>query len=304
MKYLFGPINSRRLGSSLGIDLIPFKTCTQNCIYCECGRTTNLTGERKEYVPVSEIISELIAWSKQKQKVDFITLAGSGEPTLNTGFGKVIEAAKLYTDGKVCVLTNGTLLHDTEVLNDIMKADLIVPSFDAADAETYNIINRAAAACNFEKHLAGMERLFSEYRGTIWLEIFIVPGINDTQQSLNALKTYIERFKPQKVQLNTAVRPTAETEVKTASVEQMKSYAEFLGDRVELAYTAPTQTPQNKISLETLVSIIERRPSSLQELAMNFGMSETLLQEYIEKEAAEKIKEIKLNGQKFYAIKK
>ena len=303
MKYLFGPVNSRRLGSSLGIDIIPFKTCTQNCIYCECGRTTNLTNLRKEYFPISEIISEIIDWSQKNTKPDFATLAGSGEPTLNTGFGKVIDAAHLYINTKVCVLTNGTLLYDDDVLANIMKADLIIPSLDAADSETYNKINRAYEKNDFARQIYGLERLFSEYKGNIWLEIFIVPGINDTKNSLENFCKLLNKLNPTKIQLNTAIRPTAETRISTASYEQLHEYAKLFGHNTEIAIPSSKSNIVNQVSLQAILDIIERRPCSLKELSETFQVSESEIKKYIDSERSGKIQKIISNNNIFYKSK-
>ena len=181
-KHIFGPVPSRRLGMSLGIDLVPHKVCSLNCIYCECGRTTDLTLERKEYIPFDEVITELKDYMNNNSVPDYITFSGSGEPTLNSRIGDIIEYIKgNYSDIKVAVLTNGTLFPDKKVRDELLKADLVLPSFDAASELAFKKINRPNSSINLDEYLNSLVEFKKEFKGTIWLEILIIPGYNDSK---------------------------------------------------------------------------------------------------------------------------
>jgi len=230
-KYWYGPVHSRRLGRSLGVDVIPHKTCSLDCIYCECGATNALTLERKEYYPTGEIIASLEQVLKDKPNLDFITFAGSGEPTLHTGLGKIISFIKnKYPQYKVAVLTNATLLNDPSVIQDLGKADLIVPSLDAVSMEAFQKINRPAANLTPETIISGIKNLKNNFNGEIWLEIFIIPGINDHETELDLFKDAISKLGIKKVQLNTLDRPGAVSWLKPVSKEYKKEIASKLGD--------------------------------------------------------------------------
>ncbi|MCK4631597.1 MAG: radical SAM protein, partial [Bacteroidales bacterium] len=188
-KYLFGPVPSRRLGMSLGVDLVPHKVCSLNCIYCECGPTTRLTIERNEYVPYNEVIQELKRFLSDNPALDYITFSGSGEPTLNSRFGDILKFIKKnYPDIPVAILTNGTLLNDKQVRGEIMDADLVLPSLDVASDLSFRKINRPFHSLNIEDYINGLCEFRKEYQGKIWLEVLIIPGYNNSKQDLKLLK--------------------------------------------------------------------------------------------------------------------
>lgn len=235
LKYIFGPVLSRRLGRSLGIDLIPFKTCSMDCIYCECGRTTDCTAERMEYTPTEEVIKEIKKYLSTEPDIDYLTFAGSGEPTLHSDIGKVISFIKNnYPRYKVALITNSTFLNKREVRREVSRVDLIVPSLDAVSSEAFNKINRPVKELTPEKVIAGLTKLRKEYTGEIWLEIFLVPGINDNEKELHLFKEAIKKIKPDKVQLNTLDRPGTESWVKAISRDRLNSIADYLGKDTEL----------------------------------------------------------------------
>jgi len=182
-KHIFGPVPSRRLGVSLGIDLVPHKVCSLNCVYCECGKTTDLTVERIEYVPYGEVISELDRFMSENPKPDYITFSGSGEPTLNSRIGDIVSYIKnKYPDVSLALLTNGTLLSDPEVRKEIIACDLVLPSFDAATETAFDKINRPSELIGLEQYLNGIIEFRKEFKGKIWLEVFILPGYNDSPE--------------------------------------------------------------------------------------------------------------------------
>ncbi len=208
-RYLFGPVNTRRLGISLGIDLLPYKTCSLDCVYCECGETTNLTIERKDYVPTEKVIEELDLYLSENPKLDYVTFSGSGEPTLHSEVGKVINFIKdQYPQYHVAMLTNSTLLHDKKVREDIARLDLIIPSLDAVSNEVYEKILRPhPEITTAEIIVEGLKKLSDEFTGKIVLEIFLVPDINDTPEELRRLKQVATEMNPELIQLNNLDRP-------------------------------------------------------------------------------------------------
>ena len=195
--HLFGPVPSRRLGISLGVDLVPLKTCTLNCIYCECGQTTDLTLERKEYIPFETVKKELFHYLIHNPKPDYITFSGSGEPALNSRIGDVIHFIKAQAlDIPVAVLTNGTLLFQKAVRNAMQDATVVIPSLDAVTEKLFRQINRPSPKLQINTIIDGLIQFRKEYYGQIWIEVFIVPGLNDTKQELTALKQTLKKIEP------------------------------------------------------------------------------------------------------------
>lgn len=229
-QHLFGPIPSRRFGISLGVDLVPFKTCTLDCIYCECGATTNLTLERQEFASTRAVESELEDYLTNHPPPDVITFSGAGEPTLALNIGEIIDFIKRhYPQLPVVVLTNGTLFSDPRVRNDIMQADIVVPSFDAATQACSNKINKPHAKLNLETIIQGLIAFRQEYANTFWLEIFLLPEVNINEEELSALKQIVDKINPDKIQLNTLDRPGVDNTLVKASSDQMQQIADYLG---------------------------------------------------------------------------
>ena len=233
-KYIFGPVPSRRLGFSLGVDIVPTKTCTLNCIYCQVGKTTCKTIERKEYVTPEKILAELKVMLKSGKEINYITLSGNGEPTLNSKLGEIIKEIKKITVLSVAVITNGTLLTDKNVREELLSADLVMPSLDAATQETFEKIDRPYPSLKIEKIIEGIADFSKIYKGKLWLEIMLVKGVNDNQDELNALKKAVEKIEPDKIQLNTPVRPTCEKGVEIVSQKKLLEIKEFFGKKCEI----------------------------------------------------------------------
>ena len=238
MKFLYGPVKSRRLGFSLGINLTPQKTCNFDCLYCQLGRTTELTGERKEYISISNILDELKVWLANNPDlsatIDYITLSGSGEPTLNTGCGTLIEGIRQATNLKVAVLTNSSLLADPAVRRELLAADLIVPSLDAVTQEVFEKIDRPCAGLKVESIIEGLVSLRKEFRGKIWLEVMLVKGVNDDLRYIKKLKDAVERISPDKIQINSPVRTAAEEGVFAVAAPKLRKIKGILGERAEI----------------------------------------------------------------------
>jgi len=268
---LFGPVPSRRLGISLGIDLVPMKTCTLNCIYCECGESTHLTLERREYVPFATVKQELSIYFENNPPPDYITFSGSGEPTLNSRIGDVLHFIKNHIhDIPVALLTNGTLFSQKQVREDIKAATVIIPSLDAATEKVFRKINRPSPHLKVDTIIQGLIQLRKEYRGKIWLEIFIVPGMNDTEQELTALKQAIDKIKPDQVQINTLDRPGPVPTLRAATRQELEHVIDFWEmENAAIVADAPEHRapfPYRKDTASAILGTIARRPCTFKKI--------------------------------------
>jgi wyosine [tRNA(Phe)-imidazoG37] synthetase (radical SAM superfamily) len=273
--YLFGPVPSRRLGRSLGVDIVPMKTCTLDCVYCQLGKTSEKTLGKKSYVPIDEVLAELRSAVETGLNANYITISGSGEPTLNSDLGRLIDGIKKITDIPVAILTNGTLFTDPAVRSDCSKADLVLPSLDAGDEETFQKINRPHKNLSFYSIVEGLKTFREEFSGRIWLEVFLTEDFNTDIEQIEKIKTLIERLRPDKVQLNTVDRPTAERNIKPVSGEKLKQIAEQLGPNAEIV-CATEQKEYNKIvgtKPETVLAMLKRRPCSLDDICSGLGLA-------------------------------
>lgn len=288
-KYLYGPVPSRRLGLSCGIDIVPLKVCTLDCIYCQLGTTARTTIERKEYLPIEPVLAELKEALAEGLEANYITLAGSGEPTLNSRLGELIDGIKKLTNIPVAILTNGTLLYRKDVRADCVKADVVMPSLDAGDEQTFQKINRPNGIISIEKLISGLCTFRKEFSGQIWLEVFFVEGINTDAEHITKIKKTIEMINPDKVQLNTAVRPAAVPNIKKLNTEKLQEIAHQLGPKCEVvADLSPTQCYNQKQrdtrnmmrphsvtnnKAQALLSMLKRRPCSLNDICVALGIN-------------------------------
>lgn len=309
MEYLFGPVPSRRLGVSLGVDLVPHKVCSLNCIYCEVGKTTNLTIERKEYVPIDDVITELDGYLSQKPELDFVTFSGQGEPTLNSGMGKVIDFIKdNYPLYKVAVITNGTLFWDKQVRDEVRRADVLLPSLDAASAQTFLLLNRPSKDLHIEEIVDGLIRLRQEFQGKIYLEIFFVPLLNDTDSELILLKQALNLIKPDLIQLNTLDRPGTEGWVKPLSSERLQEILDFLKPLPGEVISKPQSRKQIQSFKENIadeiLKTIQRRPLTDTDLCTILNLHPNELNKYLSELLGEgKIETEELDRGVFFKIK-
>jgi wyosine [tRNA(Phe)-imidazoG37] synthetase (radical SAM superfamily) len=311
MRYLFGPVISRRLGISLGIDLLPFKTCSLDCIYCECGKTKNLTDQIQEYVSTEEVISELQVLLADNPKLDVITFAGSGEPTLHSGIGHIIKFLKKnFPEYKTCVLTNGTLLYQKKIRQSIIEADIIIPSLDAVSKEVFEKIAKPAVGITPEKLIEGLIALRKEFKNTIILEVFIIPGINDNKNELMLIKEACKKINPDLIQLNTLDRPGTEKWIKPASnekLQEIKTYFEPLKIQIIQNHRVVKDGSAKKLAdtADIIISSLSRRPSTIDDLMLSLGMSENEVLKIIHSllEKGEIIKEESISRGIFYKIK-
>lgn len=287
-KHLFGPVPSRRLGMSLGIDLIPQKICSLNCVYCECGSTTSLTRERAEYVPVDEVYTELKDYFKHHPDPDYFTFSGAGEPTLHIHIGEVIAFLKDHRPGiPVAVLSNGTLFGDPEVRGELMQADLVLPSLDAATDLALRRVNRPPRTFRAADHLDGLVQFRKEFKGAIWLEILILPGYNDGEQNLEALKEAVLKIRPDRVQLNTLDRPGTLEGLLPAPMSQLKEFASSL-EGPEIEIIAPPQEHSRVKSYRAdvesaILETIVRRPCTLSDMVKILGLHINEINKYLSK---------------------
>jgi wyosine [tRNA(Phe)-imidazoG37] synthetase (radical SAM superfamily) len=280
---IFGPVPSRRLGYSLGVDVIPFKVCTLSCVYCELGRTTNLTLKRRPYVSVEKVLRELEVTLKAGQHIDYITFSGSGEPTLNSRLGHMIRDVRKMTSIPVAVLTNGTTLYVERVREDLMSADVVLPSLDAVSADIFRKINRPHGALNIDKIFEGLVQFRHEYSGKIWLEIMVVKGLNDTPAEIQHLKWSISRIRPDKVQLNTVVRPPAESDARPVSLGTLESMRATLSRNCEIIadFQATEQKAYRGDVNQAIQALTARRPVTVEDIAEALGLHRNEILKYI-----------------------
>ncbi len=291
-KYLFGPVFSRRLGKSLGIDLIPFKTCNLNCLYCECGLTTNLTSERKEYIKVADVIDELEQFLADNGDVDFVTFSGSGEPTLNSG---VLEIAKYIKTNhpkfKICLITNSLTLTDEQFFKELVNGgtsdiDLIIPSLDAVSQSVFKKINQPAANYQIEEITKKLIEFSHKFSGKIWLEIFVLPGVNDSKQELEWFKQILPKVKAEKVQLNCLDRPAPYDWVKTATESEMNHfYEELTSAGIECTIVGKVKhddyVSENVDPITTIVELISRRPATIEDICGTLNCGKETAESYL-----------------------
>lgn len=276
-KYLFGPVPSRRLGISLGLDLVPKKVCSIDCVYCEVGKTTKLSVERKAYIESEKIIGELKHYLENNPNPDYITITASGEPTLNENLGEILQFIKHDNPGiSVALITNGTLLHDKKVREAMMDVDLVLPSLDAASEEVFRKINRPHKDLDFEQYIKGLIDFCNEFKGKIWLEVFILPGYNDSENELTELKKLILKIKHDSVQLNTLDRPGTVANLRGATQNELQGVINFWQlDNVEIIAKpkqANKELSYRKDIENAILETISRRPCTLEDLSTILGM--------------------------------
>lgn len=267
---VYGPVPSRRLGRSLGVDLVPYKVCTFDCIYCQLGRTPATTMERKAYVEAGAVLADISRCLESGAAPDYITLAGSGEPTLNSSIKDVINGIKAISDIPVAILTNGSLLGLPEVAEALLRADVVAPSLDAPDAKTFITINRPDSSISHDAVVSGLEAFRKVYPGRIWLEVFLVAGINDTPAAMAEFARVIYPIRPDKIHVNTAVRPPADPGTGRVDKERLEYLAALLGEKAEVIAEFKAKGGQDDayVDIETeILNLIARRPCTIEDMA-------------------------------------
>jgi wyosine [tRNA(Phe)-imidazoG37] synthetase (radical SAM superfamily) len=260
MKYVYGPVPSRRLGISLGISPIPKKTCNYSCIYCQLGRTDHMTNTRKMFFSVEEIISEFDEVLRSGVKFDIVTIVGEGEPMLYLGLGKLISEIQRRTDQPVAVITNGSLLYDAEVRSELYHADVVLPTLDAYDDESFKRINRPYGTLDFKRVNDGLKIFSKEYHGQLWIEIMLIDGVNDDEESLKKYAAALKELRYDRLYINTPVRPPAEPCVKAVDGLKMGRAVDVLGGiSIDLLHSQGFHS-EIENHLEAIMSIIKRHP--------------------------------------------
>jgi len=274
-RYLYGPVPSRRLGRSLGIDLVPHKICTYDCIYCQIGKTTEKTCLRREYIPSKEVLEEVNAFlSEGDLSIDHLSLSGSGEPTLHSKIRQIIRGIKEVSSIPIAVITNGSLLYDEKVREDLLQADIILPSLDAGSYEIFMRINRPHPDLSIEKVIQGMVEFRKAFKGQIWLEILFCKGVNDKSEELKKMKEVIESTQPDLIHLNTVIRPPSEEWASPLKQREMEEIRTFLGERASIISEFDRhllQVPKQDLK-EEILKILKRRPLSLADLSIRMGV--------------------------------
>jgi wyosine [tRNA(Phe)-imidazoG37] synthetase (radical SAM superfamily) len=286
-KFIFGPVPSRRLGMSLGVDLVPRKVCSLDCVYCEVGTTTKLTTQRMEYVPYEKVVNELSDYLKNNPAPDFITFSGYGEPLLNSRIGDVLTFINThYPDIKVAILTNGTLLSDKNIRQEILQADVVLPSIDAASDKVFKKLNRPEKHLKVDQHIRGLIDFRNEFKGEIWLEVFVLPGYNDTNDEICQLKKAIHQINPSVVQLNTLDRPGAIPGLHPASKEELediKTKLDFENTIIVAAAKSRKETTAYRNDKESaILETIARRPCTVHDLRDIMGLHINEINKYLD----------------------
>ncbi len=305
-RYLYGPVPSRRLGRSLGIDLVPHKVCSYDCIYCQIGKTTKKTTERKEYVPAQEVLKEIERFlSEETFPPNYLSLSGSGEPTLHSKIGRVIQSIKKLTSIPVAVLTNGSLLFMEEVRQDLRNADVVLPSLDAVTAEVFLKVNRPLCLLSIEKVIEGLIQFRKTYEGQIWLEILFCKGINDSEEEILRMKEVIEQIGPDQIHLNTVVRPPSERWASPLSQEEMEKIRDLFGERATIIseFDRHPVFLDKEDSKEKILKILRRRPLSLTDLSRGMKIPKEELERTLQTLIGEKkIKKRCFESEIYYEI--
>ena len=305
MNSIFGPVPSRRLGRSLGIDVIPPKTCSFDCIYCESGPTTRLSVKKEYFVDPSEVLAELDAFFRlHPDAADVLTFSGAGEPTLYAGLGELIHAVKkAYPRLPSIVLTNGSLLWDPDVRRSLLKADRVVPSLDAVSAAVFRKINRPHPSLDPLRIIEGIRAFRKEYKGQLHVEIALVSGMNDSEEELSTLAGAVESIRPEKVELNTVARPPAIPGTRGLSDARMQWAASFfrsLNAEIVGVFQSDEQARGEEQIALRIVETVERRPCAVPELAASLGVSEKAVEQEAQRLVQQgKLRKVQFDGKPF-----
>ncbi|MGB3479053.1 MAG: radical SAM protein [bacterium] len=304
-KYTYGPVPSRRLGFSLGIDLIPFKYCSFDCIYCQLGKTTNKTIARKEYFPPQKILKDVKAIIKKSGNIDYLTFSGSGEPTLHSGIGYLIGELKKITKIPVAVLTNSSLLFMPDVQEELSNADVVLPTLCGTTQEIFNKINRPIPDINIQKVIRGLIDFRQLYKGRIWLEIMLIKGLNDEQLNLDKLRMVVEKIAPDRIHLNTVVRPPSEKYALPLSIDELQRIEKIFGDNAEIiaSFKANRESAYLIDTEKIILDMMQRRPITLEDICSVTGLHRNEVLKYLDKlHRAKKVKLTEHDKRNYYEI--
>ncbi len=283
--YIYGPVPSRRLGLSLGIDIVPYKTCTYDCIYCQLGRTTNKTIERKSFFDPNTVLQQIEQALGNNPELDYITFSGSGEPTLSKDIGILIEETKRFANFPVVVLTNGSLLWDEQLQQELSLADVVIPSVDAVSENVWQKINKPSTQLDFHKVLEGIKSFADTYPDKTIVEIMLVKGINDDMAHLAETREFFDGMKIKMVQLNTVVRSPSEPYAEPVHEETLRMWKEQIHNVVPVEiigdFSRRALTARRKNIESAVVQLLSRRPCSIREMALSLGIHKNELLKYI-----------------------
>ncbi|MCB9653323.1 MAG: radical SAM protein [Deltaproteobacteria bacterium] len=275
MKYVFGPVRSRRLGRSLGVDPVPLKTCNWNCVYCQLGRSRPLVATRGAWVPAEDVVSEVAKTLEARSgEIDWITFAGSGEPTLHDRLGWMIESVKKMTEIPIAVITNGVLLHEPAVRAAVGLADAVLPSLDAGTEALYRKVVRPHPEATFERLIQGLQAFRQEFTGYLWIETMLIRGLNDDEAALSQLADVLKPIAPNEIHLNVTVRPPSEPWVAPPEDATLARAAEILGEVAPVVVPSGRGTfvlDDGRDPVEQILEVIERHP--LPERVLSEGLS-------------------------------
>jgi len=304
--YLFGPVVSRRLKLSLGIDPVPFKTCSLDCVYCELGKTTDKVVKRQSFVPPREIIGEMIQFLRTGNRPDYITISGSGEPTLHLDLEEIIQEVKKITSIPLAVITNSTLLSDPRVRGALKSADIVLPSLDAVSPEAFARVNRPHSSLRVDQIISGLQQFREEFSGEIWLEILLIRGINDTPEEVELLREVALSLHPDRIQLNTVARPGTESSALPLVDEHLQELKEFFGPPAEVI--AGSRHSSAKVQSgpveERILETASRRPVTAEEIAAGMGLEMKEAEKALNRLLEEGKINLKQHGEKGYWIAK
>lgn len=307
-KRVFGPVLSKRLGNSLGIDVIPHKTCSYNCIYCQLGSEENTITDLKNYYSVDEIIYELKEALLNNKNIDYITFTGSGEPTLYKDLKKLIYEIKQITDIPVCIITNGSLLYKQEMRSNLLLADLVIPSLDAGNEDAFKLIDNPNKEIDFDKMVEGLIEFKKVFKGEYWLEIFLLKDINDNEDELDDIIKIVNKIKPDRIQLITATRRVANEKAKALTDEELKKIKKYFNSRCDIEVDIPNVSDNHKgnakkITEEDIVNFLIRQPDTAYLIAKSFNEEEKRVKELLDSLVKKnKVREEIVNGVVSYTV--
>ena len=281
-KYLFGPVPSRRFGRSLGVDLTPLKTCSLDCVFCQLGRTDHKTITRKEYVPLDGVLAELHEWVKRDGRADYITLSGSGEPTLHSRFGEVLGFIRANSAIPTVLLTNATMLSLPEVQEAACIADVVKVSLSAWHQASYAWVNRPHKQLRFDALLEGQKVFRREFKGQLWMEVFLVSGINTDPEDVKKIAALAEEIRPDRIHLNTAVRPPSEVFALPVTKKELVSLGRLFHPTAEVIAEFKTKKRTRiDANKDTIIAMLQRRPCTADQISVAFGMHLNEVSKYL-----------------------
>jgi wyosine [tRNA(Phe)-imidazoG37] synthetase (radical SAM superfamily) len=300
--FVYGPVPSRRLGRSLGVDIVPFKTCTYDCIYCQLGRTTQKTVRRSPLAPVEDIVREVQDALKRVPRPDYVTISGSGEPTLHSQLDEIVSRIKSQTDVPVAIITNGSLLFQKDVRKACRRADLVVPSLDAGDDAMFQYVNRPQESVSFDEVVNGLVDFRTEYCGKIWLEVFILGGVTAAADEVLKIKEHADRIEPDRIQLNTVVRPAAEEYAFPVTAEEMAKLCKLLGSRAEVipSFVPKPGSEESRVLRDDILTLVARRPCSVEDIANGLMMNRAHVLKHLDNLVSERLVTYTLRNSRVY----